>query len=73
MKVPLGHLDWGLGTKGPHSDPADKTLLGLCIVSDVSNLCGQSDQTFCWKWVKTSVTGSCTSGSVARIEKQTMS
>ena len=47
MKVPLGHLDWGLGTKGPHSDPADKTLLGLCIVSDVSNLCGQSDQTFC--------------------------
>ena len=32
----LGHLDWGLGTKGPHSDPADKTFLGLCIVSNVS-------------------------------------
>ena len=36
MKVPLGHLDWGLGTKGPHSDPADKTSLGVCIVTDVS-------------------------------------
>ena len=36
MKVLLGHLDWGLGTKGPHSDPADKTFLGLCIVSNVS-------------------------------------
>ena len=36
MNVPLGHLDWGLGTKGPHSDPADKTLLGLWIISDVS-------------------------------------
>ena len=36
MKVLLGHLDWGLGTKGPHSDPADKTFLGLHIVSNVS-------------------------------------
>ena len=36
MKVLLGHLDWGLGTKGPHSDPADKTFLGLCTVSNVS-------------------------------------
>ena len=36
MKVLLGHLDWGLGTKGPHSDPADKTFLGRCIVSNVS-------------------------------------
>ena len=35
MKVLLGHLDWGLGTKGPHSDPSDKTFLGLCIVSNV--------------------------------------
>ena len=26
MKVLLGHLDWGLGNKGPHSDPADKTF-----------------------------------------------
>ena len=36
MNVLLGHLDWGLGTKGPHSDPADKTYLGLHIVSSVS-------------------------------------
>ena len=36
MKLLLGHLDWGLGTKEPHSDPADKTFLGLCIVSNVS-------------------------------------
>ena len=36
IKVLLGHLDWGLGTKGSHNDPADKTLLGLCIVSNVS-------------------------------------
>ena len=34
-KVLLAHLDWGLGTKGAHSDPADKTFLGLCIVSNV--------------------------------------
>ena len=39
IKVFLGHLDWGLGTKGPHSDPADKTFLGLCIVSNVSKFC----------------------------------
>ena len=36
MKVLLGYLDWGLGTKGPHSDPADKTFLSPCIVSSVS-------------------------------------
>ena len=30
MKVLLGHLGRGLGTKGPRSDPADKTFLGLC-------------------------------------------
>ena len=34
--VLLGHLDWGLGTEGPYSDPADKTFLGLYIVSNVS-------------------------------------
>ena len=34
-KVFLEHLDWRLGTKDPHSDPADKTLLGPCIVSNV--------------------------------------
>ena len=51
MKVLLGHLDWGLDTKGPHSDRDDKTFLVLYIVSDVS------------KWsnllLKTSVAGSC--------------
>ena len=31
MKVLLGHLDWGLGTKGPHSDQADKIFL-VCIL-----------------------------------------
>ena len=36
MKVLFGHLDWGLGTKGPHSNPADKTFFGLSIVSNVS-------------------------------------
>ena len=36
MKVLLGHLDWGLGTKDPHSNPADKAFLGLCIVRNVS-------------------------------------
>ena len=35
MKVLLGNKDWGLGTKGQHSDPADKTFLGLHIVSNV--------------------------------------
>ena len=36
MKLLLGHLDRGLGTKGPYSDPVDNTFLGLCIVSNVS-------------------------------------
>ena len=36
MKVLLVHLDRGLGTRGPHNDTADKTFLGLCIVSNVS-------------------------------------
>ena len=44
MKVLLGHLDWELGTKDPLSDPAHKTILGLCIGSNV-----QSGQTFCYK------------------------
>ena len=35
IEVLLGYLDWVLGTKGPHSDLADKTFLGLCIVSNV--------------------------------------
>ena len=36
MKVLLGYLDWGLHTKGAHSGPANKTFLGLHIVSNVS-------------------------------------
>ena len=36
MKALLGHLDWGLHTKGAHSGPANKTFLGLHIVSNVS-------------------------------------
>ena len=36
MMAILGQSDWGLGTKGRHSDPAGKTFLGLCIVSNVS-------------------------------------
>ena len=36
MNVLLEHLDWGLGIKGPPSDPTDKTFWGLCIVSNVS-------------------------------------
>ena len=36
MKVLLGHLDWGLGTKVLHSDTADKTYWGLCINNNVS-------------------------------------
>ena len=36
MKVLLGHLDWGLDTKGSPGDPPDKTFWGLHIVSNVS-------------------------------------
>ena len=35
MKISIRHLDWGMDTKCPHSEPADKTFLGLCIVSNV--------------------------------------
>ena len=35
MKVLLGHLDWGLGTKGPRNGRTDKTFLGLRIVSNI--------------------------------------
>ena len=51
MKALFRHLDWGPGTKGSHSDPADKTFLGLHVVSNVS------------KWskllLKSSAAGSC--------------
>ena len=33
MKVLLGHLDWVLGTKDLHSDPAEERFLGLGIVN----------------------------------------
>ena len=36
MKVFWGDLDCGLDTKGLHSDPANKTFLDLCIVSNFS-------------------------------------
>ena len=26
MKVHLGYVNWRLGTKGPHDNPADKTF-----------------------------------------------
>ena len=37
MKVLLQYLDWGLGTKGPHSDPTKKFFLGLCIFSNAKS------------------------------------
>ena len=33
--VLLGHLDWGLGTKGPRNGRTDKTFLGLRIASNI--------------------------------------
>ena len=36
MKVISVHLDWGLGTKDPHSGPGYKTILDLYIVSNIS-------------------------------------
>ena len=36
VKVLLGHLDYGLVTNGLHSDPAEKPIFGLRIVSNVS-------------------------------------
>ena len=56
MKVLLGHLDWGLDTKGLNIDPADKTFLCLHIVSNVSRRLNL----FVKNGVKTSVAGSCT-------------
>ena len=54
MKVFLEYLDWGLGTKDLHSELAEKTFLGLCIVSNVSKL------PFFKSGVKISAIGSCT-------------
>ena len=41
-KVFLGQLNWRLGTKGQHSDPANKTLLGLVLSAMFLH-----DQNFC--------------------------
>ena len=43
MEVFLGHLAWGLGTKGPHSDPAEKTFFWVCILPAMF----LSGRTFC--------------------------
>ena len=53
VEVILGHLDWGLGTKGPQSDSAVKNYLGLHIVSNVV-------KPFVKNGLKTFVAGSCT-------------
>ena len=53
MKVLLWHLDWGLGTKGPHNDQGDKNFLGLWIVSNVSkwtNFLLKKGKIFC-RWL----------------------
>ena len=53
MKVPLGHLDGEMGAKGPPGDPADKTFLGLHIVSNVSkwsNLLSLAPALFVFKY-----------------------
>ena len=42
MKVLFGHLHWRLGTKGRHSDPADKTF-SICVLLAMF----LSGQTFC--------------------------
>ena len=55
MKVLLGHLDGGPGSKGPHSDPADKTFLGLCCQQ-----CFKVVKLLVKSGVKTSAAGYCT-------------
>ena len=57
LKVLLGHLDWRLGTKGRHSDPAEKDFLGPCIYGLP---CFYVVKPFVENGVKTSVAGSCT-------------
>ena len=56
MKVLLGYLDWGLGTKGLHSDTADKTFYGSVYCQP----CFRVVKPFVKNGVKTSVAGSCT-------------
>ena len=55
MKVLLGHLDWGLGTKDQQSDPAIQNFFR----SAYSQQCFQVAKPFVKNGVKTSVAGSC--------------
>ena len=34
MKVLFGHLDWGLGIEGPHSDQLTK-VFSVCVLSEM--------------------------------------
>ena len=56
MKVNLRHLDQGLDTRGPHSDPADKHFLGSAYCQQYFYMM----KAFVKNGVKISVTGSCT-------------
>ena len=56
MKVFLGHFDWGKGTKGLHSDPADKYGFGSLYYQQ----CSCMVKVFVKNGVKTSVPYSCT-------------
>ena len=51
MKVLLGHLGWELGTKGLHSDSADKTFFGSAYCEQ----CFSVDKPFVKTGLKTSV------------------
>ena len=56
MEVLSGHLDWGLGTKGLLSDPADKTFFESVYCQE----CFYVVKIFVKNGVKTSIAGSCT-------------
>ena len=56
----MERLDWGVGTKALHGDPADKTFSGMCVVSNVSTW---SKLLLKMGW-KTSATGSRTTKTV---------
>ena len=60
MKILLGHLDWGLGNKSPHSDPADKTFLFWSSILSVKWRPKKKVKPFVKHEVKASVAGSCT-------------
>ena len=56
MKVLLGHLDWGLGTKGLRCDAAGKTFFGSVLYQQ----CFEVGKTFVKNTVEISVAVSCT-------------